>query len=66
MAVPITTRALQLEMGAAHPLFRTRPDPTSFPYDVTADGSRFLINTTPVEKTAPITLVVNWLSDFKK
>ena len=65
MAVDVTTGAT-LETGTPHPLFRTQaPSPGSFwrmNYDVTADGSRFLV-TTPVEGAAPassINVVLNW------
>jgi hypothetical protein len=33
----------------------------AFPYDVSADGQRFLLNTSiAASESAPITLVVNW------
>jgi serine/threonine protein kinase/Tol biopolymer transport system component len=32
----------------------------AFPYDVSADGQRFLLNTSLPSESAPITLVVNW------
>ena len=36
-------------------------------YDVTADGQRFLIETTPgAEISTPLTLVVNWPGEVKK
>jgi Tol biopolymer transport system component len=72
MSVPVTRRGPRFEIGAARPLFRTNPitattsTATSF-YDVSPDGTKFLINIgTPPETTAPITLVENWLSDFNK
>jgi hypothetical protein len=34
---------------------------------MTGDGQRFLINTVPEENvSAPITVVLNWQSEFKK
>jgi hypothetical protein len=38
------------------------------PYDVSADGQRFLVNTLMQEATsaAPITIVVNWTALLKK
>jgi len=36
-------------------------------WDMTGDGQRFLINTVPEENvSAPITVVLNWQSEFKK
>ena len=67
IAVPITKTGSTLEVGTAHTLFRADPDPSiGIPYDVSPDGRRFLINTAPPEKAAPITLVENWLSDLKE
>lgn len=64
MAVPVNARGSKLEIGTAHPLFRTNP--SLLTYDVSPDGSRFIVLTAAPETTAPITLVENWLSDFKK
>jgi Tol biopolymer transport system component/tRNA A-37 threonylcarbamoyl transferase component Bud32 len=61
----------RFEAGAARPLFAVRPRPWvtlgAYPYDVSADGQRFLVNTV-VEETASsaITLVVNWTAGLKK
>lgn len=39
----------------------------TIPYDVSADGQRFLINTTPEQTAyAPITVVLNWTAELKK
>ncbi len=64
MAVPVSGRGSKLEIGTPHPLFRT--DPSLLVYDVSPDGSRFIVLTAAPEATAPITLVENWPSDFKK
>ena len=32
----------------------------AYPYDVTSDGQRILVNTFVEEVTPPITLIVNW------
>lgn len=68
IAVPVMSRGSKFEAGPAHPLFRTNPPLTSdhFSYDVLPGGSRFIVNTAAPERAAPITLVENWLSDFKK
>jgi Tol biopolymer transport system component len=39
-------------------LFRTDPKPVGWLYDVTADGTRFLVNT--VGADAPLVVVLNW------
>jgi hypothetical protein len=50
---------------SAHPLFRANPGFYSVSYDVSPDGNKFIINTAPEERTAPITIVENWLSDLR-
>ena len=35
-------------------------------FDVAADGSRFIINTSSDEAQSPITLVLNWTAELKK
>jgi len=38
-----------------------------YPYDVSADGKQFLIETVPLEaEEAPITVVTNWQAGLKK
>jgi serine/threonine protein kinase/Tol biopolymer transport system component len=71
MAVDVTPGGI-LESGAPHPLFRTHaPFPGWFwrrNYDVTADGSRFLV-TTPIEGAAlpsSISVVLNWTAGIRK
>jgi hypothetical protein len=71
MTVAVNFRGSRFEVGAARPLFKTRLRPfarlDAYPYDVTADGRRFLINTFVEEPTAaPITLLVNWPSMLRE
>ena len=49
------------------PMVNARTD-MLFEYDVTADGKRFLINTTGADAASapPLTVVVNWLAGVKK
>jgi eukaryotic-like serine/threonine-protein kinase len=48
-------------------LFTTRPiTGTGYPYDVSADGERFLFVTTLGETSSPLTLVTNWAAEHKK
>ena len=54
-------------MTGTHPLFTTRrkllQNGSGYPYDVSADGARFLINTTPEETAStPLTVVLNWMA----
>ncbi len=58
MAVPIAL-AGQLEIGTPAPLFRQDPEIQNF--DVTPDGSRFLVSV-PLQKTpeSPIRVIVHW------
>jgi Tol biopolymer transport system component/DNA-binding winged helix-turn-helix (wHTH) protein len=65
MSVRITHRGAKLDLGVAHALFRINLGYYIFPYDVSPDGKRFIVNTATPEKAAPITLVENWQSDFK-
>ena len=70
MAATVNGRGSGFEVGAVRPLFETRPSlgpVRRSPYDVSADGQRFLVNTL-VEQAgaAPITIVVNWTAGLKK
>jgi hypothetical protein len=74
IAVSVTTDA-KFEPGASTPLFTTPiPFPIAMgadiPYDVTADGQRFLISASlaqsPTQTTTPITVILNWPSVLKR
>jgi eukaryotic-like serine/threonine-protein kinase len=69
MSVPITLKPGVAEVGAAQPLFRFN-NPVGIigvvsPYDVTADGQRFVLITTPRQASKPINLVTNWTAELK-
>ena len=64
-AVPVTLRPESLELGSAHPLFRTAVSARSG-YDVSPDGQRFLIAATEEQDAAPIALILNWTAELKK
>jgi eukaryotic-like serine/threonine-protein kinase len=69
MSVPITLKPEGVEVGAAQQLFRFN-NPVGIigvvsPYDVTADGQRFTLITTPQQLSRPITLVTNWRAELK-
>jgi hypothetical protein len=68
MAAAVNGKGRSFEVGVVKPLFGTRaPIGFRYPYDVSADGQRFLINTVPEQATSsPITVVVNWIAGLKK
>jgi Tol biopolymer transport system component len=69
MAATVNSIGSSLEVRAVKPLFQTRAASPNYqyPYDVSADGQRFLINTLPEQTTsAPITVLVNWTAGLKK
>ena len=69
VAVPVTMRAGKLVIGIPRSLFsaaNSQPGTHEQYYDVSPDGSKFIINTAAQERAAPITLVENWLSDVRK
>jgi hypothetical protein len=41
-------------------------DNTFYPYDVTADGQRFLMATVAETAPSPITVVTNWAADLNR
>ena len=70
MSVLITLKPGGVEVGAAQPLFRFN-NPVGIvgiisPYDVTADGQRLVLITTPQQASRPITLVTNWAAELKE
>ncbi len=62
MAVPVTPGA-RLEAGAPAPLFRVEGISH---YDVTADGSRFLVSTpSDPDRDSQVRVIVNWTAALK-
>jgi eukaryotic-like serine/threonine-protein kinase len=71
MAAQVNGAGSAFQVGTVRALFQARPrfGTAAFgtPYDVSADGQRFLVNTVIQEATSePITLVVNWTAALKK
>jgi serine/threonine protein kinase len=71
MAVPIKTTRDRLELGEPRPLFAMRPRPPvrldAYPYDVSPDGRRFVVNTLMDDTTSTtITVVLNWTAGLPK
>ncbi len=66
-SAPVRWSGATFEVGTAQPLFEVHAMPTNHPYDVTADGQRFLVNTLLGEASSgPVTLVINWDAEVKK
>jgi hypothetical protein len=71
MAVAINTATDRLDLAVPRPLFTIRPRPSvrldAYPYDVSPDGQRFVVNTLVEETTSTaITLVLNWAVGLTK
>jgi hypothetical protein len=68
MTAAINGRGSNFEVGAVKPLFEIRALlGLGHPYNVTADGQRFLINTLPAQAgAAPITVVLNWTATLQR
>ena len=64
MSVEIGASGATLEPGVPKVLFEPHPLPTF--YDATADGQRFLMVSSGVEQSPPITLLQNWTAAIKK
>ncbi len=69
MSVPITLNQEGIEVGAVRQLFRFN-NPVGLvgiisPYDVTADGQRIVLITTPQQAPKPFALVTNWTAELK-
>jgi Tol biopolymer transport system component len=67
MAVEVSIKGAEVEVGAVRSLFGPLPASPVYPYDVSADGQRFLA-VLPNEQTAPepLTLAQNWTAGLKK
>ena len=67
MAVDVEGEGDTLDVGIPQRLFQLASDPTFVqrnPFDVTADGERFLVNAL-VEGSTPITWVLNWTAELE-
>jgi hypothetical protein len=63
MVAPVNSSAWPFEVRAAERLFAIRPRPSrldAYPYDVSSDGKRILVNTFLEELMPPISLILNW------
>ena len=67
MAVSLKLGAGSVEASAPHELFALPAGEHSlFPYDVTADGQRFLVATAPSQSPDPLSVIANWPALLKR
>ena len=68
MAVDVSTANNAVRLGVPHALFQMVGAERQFgPYDVSANGKKFLINSANLQEgNEPVTLVQNWPAEFKK
>jgi eukaryotic-like serine/threonine-protein kinase len=70
MAAEVEPSPNKFEVSNVRPLFRVNLAPEALErsgsFDVTADGTRFIINASSDEAQPPITLVLNWNVALKK
>jgi serine/threonine protein kinase len=65
MAAQVAENGDGLEVSTAQVLFRSLIAGAQAPYDVTSDGTKFVINS-PSELSTPLTLMVNWAAILRK
>ena len=68
MSAEISEQGASLVIGKVAPLFQVNPSSiVHWPYDVSADGKKFVVITRGAQQSsAPLTLVVNWPALLKK
>jgi Tol biopolymer transport system component len=69
METEVVSDGDSLTVGKTRQLFKTKAYTfvyQGFPYDVSRDGQRFLINTRAEEDRAEVTVITNWTADLKK
>ena len=61
VGVPVNSSATAFDVGNVQWLFRVSIGGVGYPYDVSPDDQRFLVNTlTRQTEPTPITVVLNW------
>ena len=68
MAVDVSASGNAVQLGVPHALFQLiGAQRQAGPFDVTADGKKFLVNSGKTkEANEPVTLVQNWPAELKK
>ena len=65
-ACPVKRNGSEIEVGTPQRLFHSNVPGVGFPYDVSADGQRLLVNLAEEESQTPLRLVTNWPEELKK
>jgi eukaryotic-like serine/threonine-protein kinase len=65
-ACKVTRNGSEIEVGAPQKLFRAYLPGVGFPYDVSYDGQKLLVNLAEEETQSPLRLVTNWPEELKK
>ena len=65
-AASVAFKGSEIEVGQPRRLFHTNAPGVGFPYDVSYDGQRLLVNVAEEEAQAPLKLVTNWPEELKK
>jgi hypothetical protein len=66
MAARVNGTGSRFEVGDITPLFRARPAFGRFPFDVSADGEKFLVLTTEEQSAPePLVILVNWTAALR-
>jgi eukaryotic-like serine/threonine-protein kinase len=65
-AVSLEISGDDLTIGTPTPLFAIVPRPQCRPYDVTADGQRFIVNTIAEQESPNAVAIANWKARLKK
>jgi Tol biopolymer transport system component len=67
MAADVRTSDSSFQIAGLRPLFETHiVDTSSYNYDVTPDGQRFLCNESLEQSTAELSLLVHWTAELEK
>jgi eukaryotic-like serine/threonine-protein kinase len=65
-AATVKANGSDLQVGVPQSLFHEGLIGNGFPYDVSADGQRFLVDRAEEATAAPLYLMVNWTAALKK
>ena len=68
MGATVNGEGAAFDVGDVRPLFTIQGGGNRFPFDVSPDGQRFLVNTFADETSAPapLAVVVNWMASLRK
>jgi Tol biopolymer transport system component len=65
MAVNVETKGSAFEVGSSNPLFTAPLNPFTVTYDVTPDGTRFVVPVASGAENLPLTVMFNWPSKLR-